>query len=154
MMSMTGTDHLLPAGEAVRHQLDRTVLIGNLVSGTVLLVPTPVVLPGAWVLMLIGAAYVAPASYFLAYVCARPGLTRTQEGLAWVLPWVAAVAVWTVLFAQIDLGSDGTAAWPISAWGGLIVATPCYLVWQAAALATRQFLTWKARLSSHSPTRS
>lgn len=151
MPSMTSTDHLLSAGDAVRRRLDRTVLIGNLISGAVLLAPTPVLLSGAWVLMLIGAAYVAAASYFLAYVYARPELTWTQEGLAWVLSWVAAVAVWTVLFAQVDLGSDGTAAWPISAWAGLGVATPCYLVWQAASLAARELLKWNALPATPQP---
>lgn len=98
--------------------------------------------------MLVGAAYVAAASYFLAYVYVHPELTWTQEALAWVLPWAAAVAVWTALFTQIDLGADGTAAWPISAWAGLVVATPCYLVWQTASLAAREFLKWRVRPSA------
>ncbi len=136
---MTVTD-LPPVGEtAPRARLDRPVLVGNLVSGALWLLI--LALLGAWPLSLIGAAYVAVASTFLARVYARERLSRKQEALAWALPWLGAVVLWIFLIASIG---DGVAApaW-FHVWPGLVVGTPCYLAWQLSALAVRQFLAWR-----------
>lgn len=118
-----------------RPRLDRPVLVGNLISGGALLFVAAFV--GSWPLALIGAVYVVVASMFLAAAYSRDTLTRKQEALAWVLPWLVAVALWVGLLAVIDDG--GTAGWGLSLWGAVVIATPCYLVWQLSALAVRQF---------------
>ncbi|WP_435744699.1 hypothetical protein [Nocardioides sp. SYSU DS0663] len=121
--------------------LDRPVLLGNLVSGAVWLA-VPVAL-GAPVLALVGSAYVVAASVFLAAAYGRETLTRKQEALVWAAPWLAAVAVWTVVLAT---PVDGTsrADWTVALWAGLVIATGCYLGWQLLALAVRQVMTWRA----------
>ena len=119
-----------------RRRLDRRILHANLVSGYLLLLP--LLVPGAWVLALIGAAYVAVASVILAAVHGRAHLTRTRELAAWSAPWVLAVVLWTALLTGIEADTGGLSPGVIGA--ALVVATPAYLVWQAAALAVRQFL--------------
>jgi hypothetical protein len=120
--------------------LDRPVLVGNLVSGGALLT-VGLALVGP-VLVLIGATYVVAASVFLAAVYARSILTRGQELVAWVVPWLAAVALWAgVLSLPDDLGPGSPG---LMVWLGLVIATPCYLVWQMAALAVRQSMSARA----------
>ncbi|MBC9733855.1 hypothetical protein [Nocardioides marmotae] len=123
-------------------RLDGPVLVGNLVAGACWLVVLSFL---SWPLALLGAVYVAGASVFLAAVYARPALTRRQEATAWVVPWLAAVALWTWVAAGIE---GGTSAWLLNAWFGLVIATPCYLAWQLLALAVRQLLAWRREPSS------
>ncbi len=139
MSGMTVTE-LPPIGKAApRARLDRPVLVGNLVSGALWLLP--LALLGSWPLSLVGAAYVAVAGAFLAGVYARERLSRKQEALAWGLAWLGAVALWTLVIASID---DGVASsgW-LDLWPGLVLGTLCYLGWQLSALAVRQFLSWR-----------
>jgi O-antigen/teichoic acid export membrane protein len=120
-------------------RLHGPALVSNLVSGAFLLVVLAFL---SWPLAVVGAAYVAAASVFLAAVYARTALTRRQEAAAWVAPWLAAIALWTCVGAGIE---GGTSTWLLTAWFGLVIATPCYLGWQAVALAVRQLLAWRAR---------
>lgn len=122
--------------------LDSPVLVSNLVAGAFLLVVFAFL---SWPLAVLGAAYVAAASAFLAAVYARPALTRRQEAAAWIAPWLAAVALWTWVLAGVE---GGTSTWLLTAWFGLVVATPCFLGWQALALAVRQLSTWRAKPAS------
>lgn len=128
----TGTTRL------VAGRLDGPVLVSNLVSGAFWVVVLAFL---SWPLAVVGAVYVSAASVFLAAVHARTALTRRQEAAAWVAPWLAAVALWAWVTAGID---GGTSTWLLDAWFGLVIATPCYLGWQAVALAVRQFLAWRA----------
>lgn len=119
-------------------RLDGPVLVSNLVSGAFLLLVLAFL---SWPLAVVGAAYVAAASVFLAAVYARTALSRRLEAAAWVAPWLAAVALWTWVAAGIE---GGTSTWLLTAWFGLVIATPCYLGWQAVALAVRQLLASRA----------
>ena len=139
-MSGVTTVELPPIGEAApRTRFDRPVLVGNLVSGALWLLLLAVL--GSWPLALIGAAYVAVASVFLARVYGGERLSRKQEALAWATPWLGAVVLWTLVIASIE---DGVASsgW-LNLWPGLVLGTLCYLAWQLSALAVRQFLTWR-----------
>ncbi len=84
-------------------------------------------------------------SVFLAAVYARPALARRHEVGAWVASWLAAVALWTWVLVGVE---GGTSFLLLTAGGGFVVATPCYLVWQAVALAVRQLLAWRAEPAS------
>jgi len=122
--------------------LDGPVFVSNVVAGALFLVLLAFL---AWPLAVVGGCYVAAASLFLAWVYARPALTRRQEAAAWVAPWLAAVALWAWVLGGID---GGTSTWFLTALFGLVVATPCYLAWQALALAVRQLLAWRERPAS------
>jgi len=76
------------------------VLLGNLASGALWLLLLVAV--GAWVLPLVGAAYVAVAGVFLAALYGRGSLTVQQEVLGWVTPWLVAVTLWIWVGAGID----------------------------------------------------
>jgi hypothetical protein len=121
-------------------RLDRPVLVGNLVSGALWLLLLASL--GGWVLSLVGAAYVAVGSVFLAAVYGRDSLTVRQEALAWVTPWLVAVALWTWVGAGIE---GGTSIGLLTLWFGLVFGTGSYLAWQLLALAVRQLMAWKAR---------
>jgi hypothetical protein len=120
-------------------RLDRPVLVGNLVAGALWLLL--VAASGAWALSLAGAAYVAAASVFLAAVYGHDSLTARREGMAWVTPWLVAVALWTWVGAGIE---GGTSSWLLTLWFGLLIGTGCYLAWQLLALAVRQLMAWRA----------
>jgi len=120
-------------------RVDRPVLVGNLVSGAVWLSPLAFLSP---ILFLIGAIYVVAGSLFLAAVYARPVLTRKREVLAWVAPWLVAVALWAVLIGDTEF-ENTVSHYLMALSGGLLIATPCYLAWQTVALAVRQFLAWR-----------
>lgn len=122
-------------------RVDRPVLLSNLIAGAVLL-PFAVVWIGLW-LPVIGAAYVAAGSMFLAAVYARETLTYGQEAMAWATTWLVAVALWALIGAQIG-GADFGSGWHLNLGFGLVIATPCYLVWQIVALAVRQFMAWRS----------
>jgi hypothetical protein len=122
--------------EPPRTRIDRPVLVGNLVSGALWLLPLAF---ASWPLSLMGAAYVATGSVFLAAVYARDALTRRQEALAWTAPWLAAVALWVWIGASIEGGNTGS-DWPLVLLLGVGIGTPCYLAWQLSALAVRQLL--------------
>ena len=107
--------------------LNGPILTSNLVAGCFLLLVLAFL---SWPLAVMGAVYVAGASVFLAAAYAEPSLTRRQEAAAWVVPWLAAVALW----AWVAAGIEGGAPWLLNAWFGLVVATPCYLAWQLLAL--------------------
>ena len=130
---------------ARRVRLDRPVLVSNLVSGALWLL-FPAVF-GASPMSLIGAVYVVAASLFLAAVYAREALTVRQEALAWVVPWLAAVALWTILVGAIEFGTSSSLS-PFVILPGLLLGTLCYLGWQIVALAIRQFLAWRAKAAS------
>jgi hypothetical protein len=125
-------------------RLDRAVLVGNLVSGAVWLWPLAV----PWALnslplFVLGTVYVLVCSVFLAAVYARPVLSRNQEVLAWVTPWLVAVALWAVLLVGTDF--ENTVWHYLTAISvAMFIATPCYLVWQISALAVRQLLAWRS----------
>ncbi len=132
-------DHAAAQTGSKRARLDRPVLVGNLVSGGLWLSPLAFLSP---ILFVIGAVYVVSGSVFLAAVYARPVLTGKQEVLAWVAPWLLAVALWAVLIGSSEF--QNTVSHYLVALGvGLFIATPCYLAWQIVALAVRQFLAWR-----------
>ena len=139
-MSTTGT--LVTDTQPARGRLDRPVLVGNLVSGALWLALLAFDSP---VLSLVGAAYVAAGSVFLAAIYAREALTRRQEALAWAAPWLVAVALWTWIGASVEGGTSGVL---LTLWFGLVIATPCYLAWQLVALAVRNLVAWRARTAS------
>lgn len=66
-------------------------------------------------------------------------LTWQQELLAWVAPWLVAVALWSWVAQQ-----PGGFGWPsdllLLDWFGLVYGSACYLAWQVSALAGRQVL--------------
>jgi hypothetical protein len=131
-----------PATETgfARIRLDRPVLVGNLVAGVLFLSPLAFL---SWPLLVIGALYVIAASVFLAAVYAHEVLTRRQEALAWIAPWLVAVALWSVLVAGISF--ENTAPhYLLGLYGGLLISTLCYLVWQIVALAIRQLVAWRS----------
>jgi hypothetical protein len=120
--------------------LDQPVLVANLVSGGLWL--AVLALRGLWPLALVGAAYVVVAGAFLAAVYARASLTRRQEAWAWVVAWLAAVALWVALLVLVD---DGTGpGWVAALVGGSVIATLVFLGWQLTALAVRQVLAWRS----------
>lgn len=134
-----------------RVRLDRPVLVGNLVSGALCLSPLAVL---SWPLLAVGAVYVVAGSLFLAAVYGRKALTRRQEGLAWITPWLAAVGLWLWILMSIELGTpyaDLATMYRDGFFAALLVATPLYLVWQLLALAARQCIAWQ---SGRSPFRS
>jgi hypothetical protein len=128
------------------------VLVGNLVSGAVWLWPLAVPWTGiaSWPMFVLGAVYVVAAGVFLAAVYARPVLTRRQEVLAWIAPWLAAVALWAVLIGSSEF--ENTVSHYLLALGvGLIIASPLYLVWQIVALAVRQLIAWRSDGATRRP---
>lgn len=145
------------AGYGRRH-LDRPVLISNLVSGALcLLVVTPLVFGlglGVIPLFLIGLVYVVAASLFFATAYSREPLSTRRELVTWIVPWLAASALWTAVLASIDSSacddqfrnacSDDAWISTDTIFAGLVVGTGCYLAWRAAALATRQFFAWQS----------
>ena len=128
-----------PSTSRKRTFLDKRVLVSNIVSGALWLMIPAITSPLLW---LIGAAYVAVASMFLAAVYSRDKLSRRQEALAWTTPWLCAVAVWAWL---IQFG-ESYSTWSLEPlWVAMTIATPLYVAWQLSALAVRQVLAWKAR---------
>ena len=115
--------------------LDRPVLVGSLVSGALWLALLAFL--AGWLLVLVGAAYVVAASVFLAAVYGRDSLTRRQEALAWITPWLMAVALWTWVGAGVE---GGTSSGLLTLWFGLLIGTGCYVAWQLLAVAARQLM--------------
>jgi hypothetical protein len=143
LVAMTSPAAPVREPRPTRVQLDRRVLVGNLVSGALwlLLLAGPWGAVQGWGLFLVGTAYVAAGSVFLAATYGRDALTRRHEALAWAAPWLAAVALWALVGAGIGGGSSG---WLLPLWFGLLIGTPCYLAWQIVALAVRQLLAWRS----------
>jgi hypothetical protein len=140
----TAEDPATDTGHA-RVRLDRPVLVGNLVSGAVWLWPLAIPWSGiaSWPAFVIGAMYVVAGGVFLAAVYAHEGLTGRQEVLAWIAPWLSAVALWAVLIGGTEF--ENTVSHYLMALGvGLLIATPLYLVWQIVALAVRQLIAWRS----------
>lgn len=139
--------------ERARVRLDRAVLVANLVSGALWLSLLAFI---SGFLLLIGAVYVVAGSVFLAAVYAREVLTKRQEALAWIAPWLVAVALWMVLVIGIESANAESTSGAANAvsrylfglYVGLITGTPCYLAWQIVALAVRQFMAWRSGRSS------
>lgn len=123
--------------------LDRPVLISNLLAGAMCLAPLAIL---SWPLLLIGGLYVVAGAVFLAAVYGRRPLTRRQELLAWLVPWLAAVALWSLLVGSIEF-ENNLSQYLFGMYAGVVVATPSYLVWQIVALAARQFMAWRASKS-------
>jgi hypothetical protein len=144
-MSRVGTtDVRTTSTEPPREWLDRRVLVANVVAGALWLFAVAF---WTWPLPIVGAAYVAVASVFLAAVYARGTLSRRREGLAWAASWLAAVALWASIFAGVDgvdIGDAGS-AWVPDLLAGLVVGTACYLAWQISALAVRQLMAWREK---------
>lgn len=90
-------------------------------------------------LFVVGAVHVLFCSVFLAALYARPVLTRNQEVLAWVAPWLVAVALWAGLIGLTEF-ENSVSHYLMALRVGMVIATPCYLVWQVVALAVRQLL--------------
>lgn len=128
-------------------RIDDRVLVGGLVAGGLWLVP---LLFLTWPTAVIGGAYVVVASVLLAAAYGREHLTRRQELVAWVAPWVALVALWGAVLALAggeDPEAQGSTVGGVL-WLGLIatvLATVSYLLWQGTALAVRQVLAWTER---------
>lgn len=141
----TASEAATVSSPARRVRLDRRVLVSNLVSGAVwLLFPAAI---GAWSLSVIGSVYVVAASLLFAVVYARAALTVRQEAVAWVAPWLAAVALWATIVGATAF--ENTASHYLAGlYAGLLVGTLCYLGWQLLALAVRQFLAWRSNASS------
>ncbi len=148
---MTTTGDPATETETAQVRLDRPVLVSNLVSGALLLSPLAVPLGygpfGSWLLLLVGAVYVVAGGVFLAAVYAHEVLTMRQEALAWIAPWLVAVALWTLIAIGIDFENQ-VSHYLLGLYVGLLVATPCYLVWQIVALAVRRFMAWRSARSS------
>jgi hypothetical protein len=140
MLGVTITDDPAPDIESARFRLDRPVLVANLVSGALWL--ALLAFPSVF-LFLIGAIYVAAGSVFLAAVYGRPVLTKKQEASAWVAPWLVAVALWASILIGISFGNNQS-SYLLSLGFGVLIATPCYLAWQIAALAARHFIAWRS----------
>lgn len=118
------------------------MLVGNLVSGALWLLP----LLFSPALFVIGVVYVVGAGAFLGAVYGRGVSTMKQEALAWVAPWLVAVALWTVVLAT---GGENTMAYYLTCLGlGTIIATGSYLAWQVVALAVRQVIAWRSGRST------
>ena len=152
MLDVTSTSAPASRTEPARTRLDRPVLLSNIVSGALWLFLLAVPWSdqfGSWALFGMGAVYVAAGSVFLAAVYAREVLTMGQEALAWAIPWLVAVALWTLLLAAFDLGNS-VSGWLLTLFAGLCIGTPCYLAWQIVALAVRQLVDW---LSGTAPSR-
>jgi hypothetical protein len=150
MLAVTTTGASATTTEPTRARLDRSVLVGSIVSGALWLLLVAVLWSdqfGSWVLFGMGAVYVAAGSVFLAAVYAREALTMGQEALAWVAPWLVTVALWTLLLAAFDF-ENSVSSWLLALFAGLCIGTPCYLAWQIVALAVRQLVGW---LSSTAP---
>lgn len=128
-----------PATSPAPTRLDGRVLAGNLIGGLFMMIFLAFL---SWPLALMGAVYVGVASVFFAAVYARPALSRIQEVMAWVAPWLVLAALWTWIAAATDAG---TSSWLLVVGFGFMIATPCYLSWQAAALAVRQVLASRGR---------
>lgn len=133
--------------ETPRIRLDRPILISNLVSGALWL--SPLALSGGsdsfdgWPLFLIGAGYVVVGSLFLAAVYGREVVTRRHEAWAWITPWLAAIALWSLILIGMEF-ENNVSHYLGTLFIGVVIATPCYLVWQIMALAIRQFLAWRS----------
>lgn len=137
----TGPEGTALSGTRVRY--NKPILISNLVSGAFWLVLLAVL--GPWALSLIGAAYVVAGSLFLAAVYGRRP-ARSQELLAWAVPWLAAVAVWAFIGIRISF-ENTPSQYLFALYLGFVIGTPCYVAWQALALAVRHFLAWRSGTS-------
>jgi hypothetical protein len=146
MGGVTTTDAPATGAGPARARLDRLVLTSNVVAGIwwlLVLAPPWRDQFGGSVLFLVAAAYVVAGSVFLAAVSVREG-TRRQEALAWVTPWLAAVALLTLLGVSTST-EQSVSDWLLSVLSGLSIATPGYLVWQVSALAVRRLMVWRSR---------
>jgi hypothetical protein len=135
--------------EAARPRIDRPVLVSNAISGALWIIVALLPWNGAdydWSslpLALVPTAYVAGMSWYLGSVYGRDALTVAQEAVAWIVPWLVGVALWSVLTVGLMfVNTPGHWAGGI-AWA-LAVATPCYLAWQVVALVIRQLLSSRA----------
>jgi hypothetical protein len=150
LLGVTTTGAPATTTQPTRARLDRPVLVSNAVSGALWLLLVAALWSdqfGSWVLFGMGAVYAAAGSVFLAAVYACEVLTMGQEALAWVTPWLVAVALWTLLLAAFDF-ENSVSSWLLALFAGLCIGTPCYLAWQIVALAVRQLVGW---LSSTAP---
>jgi hypothetical protein len=117
---------------------DRPVLVSNLLSGAVwLAVPT---LTGAWLVTVVGTAYVVPASFLLARARVAG---RGARRLAWAVVWLAAVLLWGGLITSLEF-SNSAGDYVAGATGGLLFGTMSVLAWQVVALGIRRFQAWQA----------
>ena len=123
-----------------RLQLDRPVLFSNLISGALCLSPLAIL---SWPLLAIGVPYVVADAVLLAAVYGRRVLTRKQELLAWIAPWLVAVALWSLVVGSIEFESS-VSHYLSGLYAGLLVATPSYLIWQGVALAIRHLMAWRS----------
>jgi len=147
-----GSDKRRYFGRRLRGRFDGAVLASNLVSGVLWLLLTTFLWGGLGVLRLgfIGAAYVVVCSFFFAAVYARETLSRRQELLTWLAPWITA---WFLLFlgtlSDSDLDNIGgwASAVAVSVVFGVMVGIP-YLVWQVVALVIRQVMRAAGRPGS------
>jgi hypothetical protein len=153
MLEVTTTGAPATTTEPTRARLDRSVLVSSIVSGALWLLLVAALWSdrfGSWVLFGMGAVYVAAGSVFLAAVYACEVLTMGQEALAWVTPWLVAVALWTLLLAAFDF-ENSVSSWLLALFAGLCIGTPCYLAWQIVALAVRQLVGWLSGTAPRGP---
>lgn len=121
-----------------RATLDRRILLGNLASGVLWLVPATVM---SWPIGLFGAAYVVVASLFFALAYAREPRSTRQQLSIWAVPWVAAMLLWIWIIGPIGPSSSGVDV-VLDVLGSCLVGTLCFLVWQLVAAAIHQLLAW------------
>ena len=95
-------------------------------------------------LFLVPAAYIVASSLFLATVYSREVLTKRQEAMAWTVPWLVGVALWSWVIIGVAF-ENTVASWLGGFVYACIVATLCYLPWQIVALVIRQAMAWRSR---------
>jgi glucose-6-phosphate-specific signal transduction histidine kinase len=127
-------------------KVDRPLLLSDLISGAVWLFLA--LLRSGPILPLIGAAYVVAGSVFLSAVYAHERLTVREEALTWLAPWLVAVALWAGIVIAIEF-ENSVSHYLLGLHGGVIIATPCYLVWQIVALVVRQLMVRRSGEALH-----
>ena len=129
---------------ARRPHLDRLVAISNVSSGSLLLLI--LVALGSWPLALIGWVFVLATSLFLGFMLAGDVVSASARAIAFGVPWLAVVALWTWLLypiSQLHRGglhgtgpADSTLADHLITLGlAISIATSCFLVWQLCSWA-------------------
>lgn len=108
--------------------LNRSVLISNLIGAAPWLALLTVM---SWPLGLMATGYVLASSLYFALVYSRD-LSGPVRFVAWLVPGVAAVALWAWVLRG-GVITDGTLLDP------LIIGTVCYLLWQASAWVVGEF---------------
>jgi hypothetical protein len=98
------------------------------------------------VFFLVVATYVVTGSMAMAVLYARQNITAKQEVLTLLALWLVAVALWTGIFLRLGVIAEhdpdtgylvNGVSWSSSTFFALLIATPCFFVWQVPALIIR-----------------